>query len=251
MKITDALESVLRLLVATDRRPPEPAAERPLPDWVKQSNQRGAGENKPDESTVAGHNTAESAETPPPETEEPIIPGLIDSLLGGVQSHDGEPISAPDIEAAPAPLSDPDPDPDPGPVRAAAEEPDEPAAASQLPLAVDHDVAHLEAAAQVAETLNLGFHLGSAVERIASAAAQGSQGVPSLREAVWLIERYIAIIEKRPLGADLHLTAARLARAGDAIAGLKALAETLDDEHGHDFQGDDHIGRLSPERPPS
>ena len=247
MKITDALESVLRLLVATDRQPPEPAAERPLPDWAKRSNQHGAGENKPVEGAVAGHNTAESLETPPPETEEPIIPGLIDSLLGWVQSHDREPTSAPDIEPASAPVSDPDPEP----VHAAAEEPDEPAFASQLPVAVDHDVAHLEAAAHVAETLNLGFHLGSAVERIASAAAQGSQGVPSLREAVWLIERYIAIIEKRPLGADLHLTAARLARAGDAIAGLKALAETLDDEQGHDFQGDDHIGRLSPEPPPS
>src|SRR5207245_1511359 len=122
MKITDALESVLRLLVTTDRHPAEPGAGRPLLDWARRSNERGAG----------------------PWPAEPAV------------------------------------------------------VATQSLAPVDHDVAHLEAAAHVAESLNLGFHLGSAVERIASAAAQGSQGVPSLREAVWLIERYIAIIEKRP-----------------------------------------------------
>ena len=92
----------------------------------------------------------------------------------------------------------------------------------------DPDLAHMETAAYIVESLNLGFHLGSAVQRIAAGATQGSEGVPALREAAWLIERYIAILEKRPIGADLHLAAARLARSGDAIAGLKALADALD-----------------------
>ena len=103
--------------------------------------------------------------------------------------------------------------------------PDESGAAVAL---VDLDLGHLETAARVVESLNLGFHLGSAVERIASASVQGSEGVPALREAAWLIERYVEIIERRPIGADLHASAARLARTGDAIAGLKALAEALD-----------------------
>ena len=95
---------------------------------------------------------------------------------------------------------------------------------------VDHDFAHLETAANVAETLNLGFHLGSAVERIAAASNQGSEGVIALREAAWLIQRYVEILERRPIGADLHLSAARLAQAGDVIAGLKAFAEALSTE---------------------
>jgi hypothetical protein len=90
------------------------------------------------------------------------------------------------------------------------------------------DLGRLATAAQLAESLNLGFHLGSAVDRIAAAAAQGSEGVSVLREAGWLIERYIALLEKRPIGADLHLSAARLARTGDAIAGMKAIADALD-----------------------
>lgn len=90
------------------------------------------------------------------------------------------------------------------------------------------DLARLETAASLAESLNLGFHLGLAVERIANAAAQGSSGVPALREAEWLIERYIALLEQRPIGADLHVSAIRLSRAGDAIADLKALAAALE-----------------------
>jgi hypothetical protein len=58
--------------------------------------------------------------------------------------------------------------------------------------------------------LNLGYHLGS-VERVGAAARQGSAGVTPLREAAWLIELYIALLEKRLIGADLHLSATRLA----------------------------------------
>jgi len=90
------------------------------------------------------------------------------------------------------------------------------------------DLARLETAASLAESLNLGFHLGLAVERIATAAAQGSAGVPALREATWLIERYVALLERRPIGADIHVSAARLARTGDVIAGMKAIAAALD-----------------------
>ena len=92
------------------------------------------------------------------------------------------------------------------------------------------ELARLEAAAEVVESLNLGFHLGCAVERIATAADLGSAGAPALREAIWLIERYVTLLERRPIGADLHVSSARLARTGDAIADLKALAAALDAE---------------------
>jgi hypothetical protein len=58
----------------------------------------------------------------------------------------------------------------------------------------------LDAAITVAESLNLGLHLGLAVERIAHAAPRGSEGVDSLREAVWLIERYIGHVEQQQPG---------------------------------------------------
>ena len=67
------------------------------------------------------------------------------------------------------------------------------------------------------------------MEHIVLAARQGSGGVAVLRNAGWLIERYIALLEKRPIGADVHASGARLARAGEAIAGMKAGAETFDD----------------------
>src|SRR5439155_1322963 len=85
---------------------------------------------------------------------------------------------------------------------------------------------------------------------VGSALVESSEreGVPALREAAWLIERYIAILEKRPIGADLHLAAARLARSGDAIAGLKALADALDaDVHGDD--GEPHVEEDESEPP--
>jgi hypothetical protein len=86
----------------------------------------------------------------------------------------------------------------------------------------------LERAAAVVERLGLGFHLGSAVERIALAADEGTEGAQRLREAAWLIERYLELLERRPVGADLHLAMMRLAREGDAIAGLQALADALE-----------------------
>jgi hypothetical protein len=86
----------------------------------------------------------------------------------------------------------------------------------------------LETAAFVSESLGLGYHLGGAIERIAAGASGGSGGVNALREATWLIERYIAIVEGRPLGADLHACTVRLGRAGELIAELRALSASLD-----------------------
>ena len=78
--------------------------------------------------------------------------------------------------------------------------------------------ASYEAAIGAAETLDLGFHLGAAVERIVRAAGQGSLGGPALREAHWLIHRYIATLEPRALGAGQPLAADLYALVGDSIA---------------------------------
>jgi hypothetical protein len=81
----------------------------------------------------------------------------------------------------------------------------------------------LETSTGAAESLDLGFHLGAAVERIALAAREGSEGALKLREAAWLIERYIGLLEQRPLGADLHASSARLAQARHTIDRLREL----------------------------
>lgn len=86
----------------------------------------------------------------------------------------------------------------------------------------------LEAVTGVAEQLGLGFHLGGAVERIASASTQGRAGVTPLREAVWLIERYVDLLQQRPIGADLHTSSVRLARTGNGIERMKHLAAELE-----------------------
>ena len=107
----------------------------------------------------------------------------------------------------------------------------------------DRDFSHLELAAGLAESHNLGYHLASAVDRIAAAAQAGSDGVPLLLDAVWLIERYVELIQRRPVGADIHLSSVRLARAGHAIAGIQALAETLD------VEVEQPTSRIRPDRP--
>jgi hypothetical protein len=112
---------------------------------------------------------------------------------------------------------------------AEAPEPRETAPAVTSGFSGEGDLRRLEATAELAETLNLGYHLGAAVERIATAADRGSEGAASLREAAWLIERYVQLMEARPIGADLHASGARLARVGVAIDELKALAAALDD----------------------
>ena len=225
MKITDTLDHLLRLLLTTDEdgqvneeassasepqrrtESAEPGSQRTLPEWVRRANERvlaahgaarPAPESAPDQAAASSHAVGEQPDVTPdvPMVVEPVLP-------------------SPEADLAPAE------------VEVLASDLDDTDVGTAL-VPVDQDLAHLETAARVAESLGLGFHLGSAVERIASAANQGSEGVPALREAAWLIERYVAILEQRPIGANLHLSAARLARAGDAIAGLKALAEALD-----------------------
>jgi hypothetical protein len=86
----------------------------------------------------------------------------------------------------------------------------------------------LETVSRFVEATGLGYHLGAAVERILHAPGQGRDGARTLREAMWLLERHIEIVERRPVGADLHVVSERLARAGDVIAELKALAGEME-----------------------
>jgi hypothetical protein len=117
--------------------------------------------------------------------------------------------------------------PAPEPAAAGGLEARQPSSAPAVPSVERSSLEQLEFAVSVAESLGLGLHLRLAVEPIARAATQGSEGVGPLREAAWLIDRYIALIDARPIGADLHQTAARLARTGDTIQDLKGLAEAL------------------------
>jgi len=88
----------------------------------------------------------------------------------------------------------------------------------------------LQASAELVETLGLSFHLGGAIERIIVAATHGSDGTESLREAIWLLDRYITLLEQRPVGADIHRTSVQLARTGEALAELRAVSDSLWDD---------------------
>ncbi len=250
----------------SDTRAEERGPERALPDWVRRANERILAADSAEEAAPMSASDALSEAGGDRQDVEAEVPAVSESAMRWAQipEADPEPIvvgePAAEVVGEPEPIEAPERIEEPVAFEgeaeqehvfgtAAAGEPELEWQASavadpevEVPAAdldntrdpgtalvpVGHDLAHLETAARVAESLNLGFHLGSAVERIASAANQGSEGVSALREAAWLIERYIAILEQRPIGADLHLSAARLARAGDAIAGLKALAEALD-----------------------
>jgi len=133
------------------------------------------------------------------------------------------------------------------PDAAATAPPPEPAAAP--PLARSRELERLETATEAIERLGLGYHLGSAVERVAAAAQEGSGGAPKLREAAWLIERYLELLERRPLGADVHAAATRLAREGDAIAGLLALARALESSADRPERASPEAGALASQEP--
>ena len=115
---------------------------------------------------------------------------------------------------------------------------DEPDGFTPSSVPVDGEVAspmgaeleRLEVTTEVAETLNLGFHLGAALDRILVGVARGSEGAPALREAGWLIERYIGLLERRPIGADIHAPSVKLARTGAAISDLREIAGQLASE---------------------
>src|SRR5262245_64746881 len=143
MKITDALEGVLRLLVSTDQEKAEPEAARPLPDWVKRANDaRAAGEPKMTPSAEAEPSLAEaeseSLDREDAEREERSIPGLLDSLITWVQAQDNDEADSPAARAEPAPATEPVPAPEPAPPVA-------------VPAPRDRDFGHLEAAANLAE----------------------------------------------------------------------------------------------------
>jgi hypothetical protein len=85
----------------------------------------------------------------------------------------------------------------------------------------------LERATAAAESMNLGLHLGAAVMRIADAANKGSEGATELREAVWLIERYIELLDVRPLGADINAEQRRMARIEETLERLRAMSAAM------------------------
>src|SRR5262249_5878598 len=76
----------------------------------------------------------------------------------------------------------------------------------------------LEVSAGAAEGFGLGFHLGAALERIVVAAHEGSEGEPRLREATWLIERYLTLLEAQRLGADVRPAPTPSQQTGGTIA---------------------------------
>jgi hypothetical protein len=82
-------------------------------------------------------------------------------------------------------------------------------------------------AAALVEVLGLSYHLSSAIERLVAGAKAGSAGVPALREAAWSIRRYAALLEDRPVTADLHRSVARLDRIDAAVAEARALSAAL------------------------
>jgi hypothetical protein len=153
-------------------------------------------------------------------------------------SNGHEPEATVALDGGPVPpvAPAPDPSPAPGPETRSFDA----LVDDLLPVRRDRSSA-LEVAAEMAESLGLGYHLGSAVERIATASGQGAAGVAPLREAIWLIDRYAALLERRPIGADLHASTARLAQTGDAIARIRALSAMLEAEsmrHGADTAPD-------------
>jgi hypothetical protein len=87
--------------------------------------------------------------------------------------------------------------------------------------------ASLARATAAAESMNLGLHLGSAVLRIADGANRGSEGAAELRQAIWLIERYIELLDVRALGADINAEQRRLAYMDETIARMRALSAQM------------------------
>lgn len=219
------------LTVAPEPEPePEPVPAADDPTWSSPWNATLPPE------PLAGLDTSKSGRQGDEEPAEPdvfpdvpLLTSILDELSARVRA-DSDRETATESDAETTPDTEPYDAVEPAPTTDVPSEPPEEEPATELvPFSASGEFAHLEAGAAVAESLNLGYHLGSVVERVVAAAGRGSDGVTALREAGWLIERYIALIEQRPIGADLHLSATRLARAGDSIASIKALAAALDE----------------------
>ncbi len=87
----------------------------------------------------------------------------------------------------------------------------------------------LEATATIVEAMGLGFHLGSAIERIALSEGDEERGAARLREAVWLIERHMELTGDAETDAlALEAVKVRLDRNGRVIDGLRSLSATVD-----------------------
>jgi hypothetical protein len=87
----------------------------------------------------------------------------------------------------------------------------------------------LEATATIVEAMGLGFHLGSAIERIALSETDEERGATRLREAVWLIERHMELTGDAETDAlALEAVKVRLDRNGRIIDGLRSLSATVD-----------------------
>jgi len=69
-------------------------------------------------------------------------------------------------------------------------------AAAEIEVKRAHELtrAPLPQSTAAVEDLGLGFHLGAALERIAEAGGAGGDSAVRLREAVWLIERHLALL---------------------------------------------------------
>jgi hypothetical protein len=202
--------------------------------------------------------TVDAADAEPSVSREPVS----SPWQGDLAAPADDPETALSEPAPDAPSSSPEPEPD-SELEASAEESSELSVSTLEPEAASPDGEHvaadtatliprqpdfasLEKAAILAESLNLGFHLGSAVERIAIAAAEGSAGIAALREASWLIDRYVALLERRPIGADLHRSAVLLTQTGDTIAGMRALVDALDLEVGRTRQSEPQAVSTAP-----
>lgn len=108
----------------------------------------------------------------------------------------------------------------------------------------------LRAAVTIAESLGLGYHLGLAVERLVLAERDGEEGVQRLCEAIWLIERQIALIGKTGHAEALATIREHLGWDGEVVAGLRALSSAV---YGERFDGPaiDYVPAPGPAAPAS
>lgn len=211
MRLSDSVDQFLRALRPSGRV--EPTRE---PFHVLAPATVVNGPRHEDEAPAAEvEEVAEAPETLPPAA--PLLEPLDEAVLGLPEDFEPKPERVEGL-VFDAPAEDAEPGPDTGGELEVA-----------APARRSADLATLERVTEIAETLGLGYHLGSAVERIALASTRGSDGAADLREATWLIERYAELLERRPIGADVHRARMELARTGDAISDLQALAAALDE----------------------
>jgi hypothetical protein len=211
----------------------------PSPEWRKFEAELFGSESKsegvPPPAAAAGQPTQSEATRGPMEAPAVAEPATADA--GGAEheitASEGPAAGSPEPVAAPPPASSHSETS--GEVARPPDEPDE-IAVRAAPFSGDSELERLATAAEIVEALELGFHLGSAVDRIAVASGQGSAGVPALREAAWFIDRYIAIVEGRPLsqtgtrGWEASLAAQTLERTRQFTAAADSAPDATESE---------------------